>query len=168
MAGGTKARAPVRVSWGQLLKRRRRIRLRARIAWTAAVVLGACSTTEGPTPVLIPNRTLNLSHSVSIPADTIALAAAMFVVIDPLAPNWRIEQYDLGDDRYAIALKKKRFTMGGDGESQQIFRRRIERILREQGFVSYQILEFSEGIESNVPIAQRVSRGLVQFARGTP
>ena len=130
-----------------------------------AALGGACVSVDGPSPVLIPNRALELSRSVSIPADVIALAASVFVIVDPLAPNWRVEQYDLGNGRYAIALKKKRFTTGGDGESHQVFRRRIETILREQDFVAYQVLEFNEGIASNVPIAQRVSHGIVQFAR---
>jgi hypothetical protein len=86
-------------------------------------------------------------------------------VIDPLGPNWHVEQYDLGNGRYAIAMTKKRLTTGGDGESPQIFRRRVDQIQREQGFAAYEVIEFSEGIESNLPIAQRVSRGIVQFSR---
>lgn len=129
------------------------------------MLLGACKSIDGPTPVLIPNDELVLSRSVQIPADVIALGVGLFLVIDPLAPNWRVEQYDLGNGRYAIAMRKKRFTTGGDGESPQIFRRRVDQIQREQGFASYEVVEFSEGIESNVPIAQRVSRGVVQFTR---
>jgi hypothetical protein len=140
-------------------------RVRHLLACGSAAVLGACTSTDGPTPVIIPNRSLEISRSLSIPADTIALAASVFVIVDPLAPNWRIEQYDLGAGRYAIALRKKRFTTGGDGESRQVFRRRVEKIAREQGFVSHQVLEFSEGIESNVPIAQRVTYSIVQFSR---
>jgi hypothetical protein len=139
--------------------------LRRVLACGGAAVLGACTTTEGPSPVIIPNRTLEISRSLSIPADTIALAAGIFVIVDPLAPNWRIEQYDLGAGRYAIALKKKRFATGGDGESRQVFRRRVEKIAREQGFAAHEVLEFSEGIESNVPIAQRVTYSIVQFSR---
>jgi hypothetical protein len=129
----------------------------------AVLVLTACSSIDGKTPVIIPNRALDISRSVSIPADTVVLAVAAFYVVDPLAPNWSIEQYDLGGDRYAFALKKKRFTSGGDGESQQVFKRRIDQFARERGFSSYQVIEFSEGIDSNVPIAQRVSHAIVQF-----
>lgn len=115
---------------------------------------------------MIPNRELNVSRSLSIPAEAFVLGAVAFLVIDPLAPNWHIEQYDLGSRRYAFAMKKKRFTTGGDGEAMQVLRRRIQVLARQQGFGSFELVEFSEGIESNVPIAQRVSHSVVQFAPG--
>jgi len=128
-----------------------------------ALALPGCKSIEGDTPVLIPNRALQVSRSLSIPADTMVLMAGAFLVIDPLAPNWHVEALDLGDRRYVLALTKKRFAMGGDGESMQVFRRNAERIARDQGYAGYQVLEFSEGIESKVPVSQRVSRGVIQF-----
>ena len=129
------------------------------LAGCGVALLGACQSINGSSPAAAPDRALELS----IPADLLAIGASL--VVDPIAPNWRIEQHDLGNGRYAIAMIKRRFTTGGDGESPQIFRRRVDQIAREQGFSTYQVLEFSEGIESNMPIAQRVSRGVVQFAR---
>ena len=116
------------------------------LVWSGMALLGACQSIEGPSPVPAPDQ-------------------APDVAGEPFATNWRVEQHDLGNGRYAITLIKGRITIGGDGESSQIFRRRVDQIAREQGFSSYQVLEFSEGIESNMPIAQRVSRGVVQFAR---
>ena len=138
---------------------------RRALAPIGIALLGACQSIDGPSPVLIPNEELVVSRSVQIPADIIALGIGLYLVIDPLAPNWRVEQRDLGNGRYAIAMTKKRFTTGGDGESPQIFRRRVDQLQREHGFASYEVIEFSEGIESNVLIAQRVSRGVVQFVR---
>lgn len=126
-------------------------------------LLAGCSSIDGPSPVLIPNKELQISSSLAIPAEGLVLGAIVLLVVDPLAPNWRIEQYDLGDKRYAFALKKKRFTTGGDGEAAQVFRRRIAELAREQGYRSYEVLEFTGGIESTVPIAQRVSHGVVQY-----
>lgn len=128
-----------------------------------AAVLAGCASTDGPSPVLIPNKELSISKSLSIPAEGVALAAIAFIVVDPLAPNWVIEQYDLGDRRYAFALKKKRFATGGDGEAAQVFKRRMAELGREQGYRYYEVLEFTSGIESNVPIAQRVAHGIVQY-----
>lgn len=102
-----------------------------------AVLLGACKSIEGPAPLLI----------------------------DPFALNWRVEQHDLGNGRYAIAMTKNLLTTGGDGESARMFRKRADEIQRELGYSSFEVIEFSEGIESNVLIGQRVSRGIVQFAR---
>jgi hypothetical protein len=141
-----------------------RPRLPLALAAIGVALLGACKSIEGDSPVLIPNLALELSRSVSIPADVIALGAGLFLVVDPLAPNWRVEQQDIGNGRYAIAMTKKRFATGGDGESRHVLRRRAEQIGRERGFSSYEVIEFNEGIESNV-IAQRVSRAVVQFAR---
>jgi hypothetical protein len=128
-----------------------------------AALLAGCASKDGPSPVLIPNKELQISKSLAIPAEGLVLGAVALIVIDPLAPNWRIEQYDLGRKRYAFALRKKRFTTGGDGEAAQVFRRRVAELAREQGYSAYEVLEFTGGIESNVPIAQRVSHGVVQY-----
>jgi hypothetical protein len=111
---------------------------------------------------LIPNETIVLSKSLTIPAETIALGAVIYYVVDPLSPNWQIEETRVGDNRFRIALRKKRFTTGGDGEATQIFYRRAEQIVRENGFAAYTVLEFGEGVESTVPIAQRVAQGMIQ------
>lgn len=133
-------------------------------ACAGVALLPGCASIPGNSPSLIPNRAVTLSRSVSVPLDALALAAGAFVVIDPLAPNWRIERWELGADRYAFALVKKRFTTGGDGEAMPVLRRDIERLVADKGYAGFQILEFAEGIDSAVPIAQRVARAVVQFA----
>jgi hypothetical protein len=132
-------------------------------ALTLAALCAGCQSIDGPSPVLIPNQELVVSSSLAIPAEGLVLGALAWFVIDPLAPNWSIEQLALGSDRYAFALRMKRFTMGGDGEAEQVFRRRVAALARERGYQDYQILEYSAGIESNVPIAQRVAHGVVQY-----
>ena len=111
---------------------------------------------------MIPNESIVLSKSLTIPAEAIALGAAIYFVVDPLSPNWQIEEARMGDNRFRISLRKKRFVTGGDGEAAQIFYRRAEQIVRENGYVGYTVLEFGEGVESTVPIAQRVARGVIQ------
>lgn len=132
-------------------------------ALALAALLAGCQSIDGPSPVLIPNQELVVSRSLTIPAEGLVLGVLAWIVIDPLAPNWSIEQLALGSDRYAFALKMKRFTTGGDGEAEQVFRRRVAALARERGYSDYQILEYSTGIESNVPIAQRVAHGVVQY-----
>jgi hypothetical protein len=140
--------------------------IRVGLAATAAALalLAGCKSIEGETPVLIPNKALALSRSLSIPLDALVLAAGAVVIVDPLAPNWQIEQQDLGAGRYAFALAKKRFASGGDGEAMPVLRRRIDQLAREKGYAGYELLEYSEGIDSKLPVSQRVLRGVVQFA----
>ena len=138
-----------------------------RYALCFAALCGGCSGIDGVSSrdVVTPPQTLNLSRSLSIPLESLAAGAALYVIIDPLAPNWQIEETRQDGGRYRIAMKKKRFTTGGDGEAAQIFYRRAAQIAREQGGARYRVLEFTEGIESSVPIAQRVAQGVVEIER---
>lgn len=111
---------------------------------------------------IIPNESIVLAKSLSISAEALALGAVVYLVVDPLSPNWRIEEARMGDNRFRIALRKKRFVTGGDGEAAQIFYRRAQQIVRENGYAGYTVLEFGEGIESTVPIAQRVAQGVIE------
>jgi hypothetical protein len=124
---------------------------RSRCLSTVLVVaaLAGCKSIDGTTPTLIPNKAV----TISIPLDT----------LDPLAPNWHIEQQALGAGRYAFALKKKRFTTGGDGEARPVLDRRITQLAREHGYQGHVLLDYTEGIHSDVPIAQRVAQAVVQF-----
>ena len=111
---------------------------------------------------LIPNESIVLSKSLTVPAEALALGAAVYFLVDPLSPNWQVEETRISDNHFRIALRKKRFTTGGDGEAVQIFYRRAEQIVKENGYAGYAILEFGEGVESSVPIAQRVAQGVIQ------
>lgn len=128
---------------------------------------GGCTTLEsqGTGSTLIPNQALNVSNSLRIPLESVAAAALIYVVIDPLAPNWHIEQVRLGESRYRIAMRKKRFTTGGDGEALPAFYRRAAQIADERGAPRYRVLEYTEGVDSAVPIAQRVAQGVVEVMR---
>lgn len=137
---------------------------------TSALILCAacgCSSLEnnGPSNVLIPNQTLNVSRSLVLPAESIVAGALLFALIDPLAPNWQIAHTQLAADRYRINLKMKRFTSGGDGEAAQVFYRRAEQLAQEGGGTGYRVIEYSEGIESALPVAQRFASGVIEFTR---
>ncbi|HCN68633.1 MAG TPA: hypothetical protein DIT03_10280, partial [Candidatus Accumulibacter sp.] len=53
-----------------------------------------------------------------------AAAVVAYVIYDPLAPNWTIEETMLEGDTYRLAMRAKSFRIGGDGESGLIFKRR--------------------------------------------
>ena len=131
----------------------------------ALVALGGCSSMDdytGPS-TLIPARQLNVSPSLQIPVEGLIAAGIIYAIIDPLAPNWKVDVEPLGTRRYRVNLTMKRFITGGEGESTQVFRRAAEKLQHEGGFSEYAILSFSEGIESKVTIAQRVASGVVEL-----
>ena len=131
------------------------------------VLLGGCSGVEGmrSNNTIIPPDVFTVSKSLSIPMESVAAGAALFLIIDPLAPNWQIEEMRLNDTRFRIAMRKKRFTTGGDGEAMPAFYRRAEQLMRDNGALKYRILEFTEGVDSAVPISQRVAQGVVEIVR---
>jgi hypothetical protein len=138
-----------------------------RLIGAAMLLLGACTGMEGLSSKnqILPPDALPISRSLIIPVETMAAAAVLFVIVDPLAPNWQIEELRLNDSRYRIAMRKKRFTTGGDGEAMPAFYRRAEQLVRDTGASGYRIVEFSEGVESTVPVAQRIAQGVIEIVR---
>lgn len=128
-----------------------------------------CSSTGGSSSSLIPNKAIQLTANTSVSLATLAagaaLGAAIYYVYDPLAPNWEIEESQLNEDTYRLSLKMKRFHTGGAGESVQILKRRATQLQYEQGFESYQILEYTEGIDSQTIGARRVGEGVIRMVQ---
>ena len=135
----------------------------------SAIFLGACSSTNSTGSSIIPNKAIQLTAKTSISlanlATTAVVAAAIYIVYDPLAPNWEIEESRLNDDTYRFSLKMKRYHTGGAGESIQILKRRASQLQYEQGFGSYQIVEYTEGIDSQTIGARRVAEGVVRLVQ---
>jgi hypothetical protein len=104
-----------------------------------------------------------VSPSLHIPAEGILLAGIIYWIVDPLAPNWKVEVEPLGTRRYRLNLTMKRFISGGEGESTQVLRRAAQKLQHEGGYSDYLLLSYTEGIESKVTIAQRVASGVVEL-----
>ena len=131
----------------------------------AALLSAGCSSVvdySGPR-TLIPARTLNLSPSLQIPAEGIFAAGIIYYIVDPLAPNWKVEVQPLGPQQYRLSLTMKRFITGGEGESSAVFHRAAQKLLQDKQASGYAVLAYQEGIDSNVLIAQRVANGIVQL-----
>lgn len=135
-------------------------------------LLAACSSISGSYPrssPLLPDAGIKLSASTTLTFEEIlnvaAVGAIIYVVYDPLAPNWTIQEQALDQDTYALALRAKSFRIGGDGESMQIFKRRAEQLQREKGYAAYRILDYSEGVDSGTPFTHRTSQGIIQLVR---
>lgn len=131
--------------------------------------LVGCSATGTAAKPLIPDKTLQLTSqtalSMSTLASGVALAAVVYMVYDPLAPNWEIEESRLSDDTYRFSMKMKRYHTGGAGESIQVLKRRASQLQYEQGFVTYQILDYSEGIDSQTIGARRMAEGTIRLVQ---
>jgi len=143
----------------------------------ALAILGGCSglNSTGNLPrtgYLVPDKTLQISPSISIPLENLviwgAYAGAAYLILDPLAPNWEIEEAPLPDNYIHFSLKMKRFYAGGAGEARVVFNRRAKELMQYGGFDAYQVMEYSEGLESSVLGSRRVSEGVVRLTRKTP
>jgi len=142
--------------------------------------LAGCSALDYPGPTslsgslpaqgtIIPDTTLNVSKAVQIPLEKLVTwglyAGAAYLILDPLAPNWEIEQAAFADSHYHFSLKMKRFYAGGAGESRMVFHQRAKELMRQGGYDGYQVVEYSEGMESSVLGSQRVSQGVIRLTR---
>ena len=90
-------------------------------------------------------------------------AALLYIVYDPLAPNWTVQERQVEQDTFHLEMRAKSFRTGGDGEAYQILKRRAALLQREQGFSAYKVLSYSEGIESSTPLTHRVAEGTYQL-----
>jgi hypothetical protein len=138
----------------------------------AAILYGCGSTTERSIPssgTLIPNATLKVSPAISIALEKViywgGVAGLAYLVLDPLAPNWDIEEAPLGSDHIHFSLKMKRFYAGGAGEARAVFNRRAKELMRLNEFDGYQVVEYSESLDSSVIGSRRRAEGVILLTR---
>lgn len=133
------------------------------------VALGACGSSSVksiPTSgTMIPNYTLQVAPSISVPLEKIiywgVLAGAAYYVLDPLAPNWDIQEAPLGENHIHFSLRMKRYYAGGAGEAQSLFHRRAKELMRLNDFTGYKVVEYQESLESSVLGSRRTATGVV-------
>lgn len=134
-----------------------------------AAALSGCSSAGKTASPLIPNKALQLTAKTSISLSNLAAGAlivgAIYVVYDPLAPNWEIEEARLGEDTYRFSMKMKRYHTGGAGESMQILKRRASQLQAQQGYAGYLLMEYTEGIDSETLGARRMAEGTVKLVQ---
>ena len=127
------------------------------ISTETGVVAGALAIFGHPVSALgLPGEVFSASQS-----------ALLYIIYDPLAPNWTIKEKALGSDSYYVSLRAKSFRTGGDGEAIQILKRRAMQLKHQRGFEDYRIVDYSEGIESSTPFTHRYSEGTIQLVKAT-
>lgn len=92
-------------------------------------------------------------------------AAVAYLVLDPLSPNWEIQEARFPENHVHFQLNMKRYYAGGAGEARQIFHRRAKELMRAGGFASYEVVEYSESLDSSVIGSQRTAEGVVRFIK---
>ena len=130
----------------------------------AAALLTGCNP-------IIPAKSIHVTEALSYTyAEVLAAAVVIgvaYYVIDPLAPNWKIEATRLDDTRFRIEMRKKSVTTGGDGEAVALFHRQAEQLAAQAHSSDYTILSLTEGVDSDFPIAHRWTRGVVEVHPAT-
>ena len=141
--------------------------LRLPLATVVAGMLGGCSTIGEPPHdwLLLPAAAVAAVHSGYIKIPAALAGVAVYALVDPLAPNWSIQEARFGEERYRIVLRMKSLHTGGDGEARQVFARRAAQLGSQPGFAGYDVTAWEEGIESNRPISQRVALGEIRLHR---
>lgn len=125
-----------------------------------AVATGYAARTVG-TKALSTLAGISVSSSVAMTAGII-----IYLVYDPLAPNWEIKEQKLSDDTYLLDLRMKRYHTGGQGEAMQVLRRRAAALQAQGGFKDFQVVEYTEGIESKTFGAHRYAEAKLRLVKG--
>ncbi len=148
--------------------------MQSRSAALAAVALlaSACSATrlEGTHPgggPLIPETTFQLTPGTSIQLEKLVnwgiYAGVAYLILDPWAPNWNVEQASFPDDYVHLSLHMKRYYAGGAGEARSVFHRRAKELARTGGFDGYEVVEYQESLDSSVLGSQRSATGVIRL-----
>lgn len=130
---------------------------------------GCGSISGGTSSPIVPDKTVHLTSKIAVPlgdiATTVLAGALIYFIYDPLAPNWEIEQARLSEDTFHFDLRMKRYHTGGAGESMQILRRRAGQLQRQLGYTGYELLEYTEGVDSQTLGAKRYAEATVRLVR---
>ena len=121
-----------------------------------------------PASTIIPDSTVNLAPSVSVPVEALVGAAIVVWYVDPLAPNWEVRERSLAADRVRFELRQKRYNTGGDGEAGLLIRRRAAELAREAGLAHFEVVEQQESIDSQTLGARRMLTAEVRLLAERP
>lgn len=119
---------------------------------------------------ILPDTNINIGPSVSYPLEKLVYwgiwASAAYLILDPLAPNWEIEEARFPDNHVHFQMSMKRYYAGGAGEARVVFQRRAKELMREGGFSGFEIVEYSEGMDSSMLGSKRTAEGVIRLIKG--
>jgi hypothetical protein len=118
---------------------------------------------------LIPDTVVQLGPSVSYPLEKLVYwsiyAGVAYMILDPLSPNWEIQEARLPENLVHFQMSMKRYYTGGAGEARVVFNRRAKALMREGGYSSYEIVEYSEALDSSVLGSKRTAEGVIRLTK---
>jgi hypothetical protein len=82
-----------------------------------------------------------------------------------VGPKWQIQQASFPDQRYRLTLRMDRIYAGGAGEARAVFHHRAEELMRQNGYDGYQVIEYTESLDSSIVASQRMAQGTIQLTR---
>ncbi len=139
------------------------------LAIALALLAGCSSSPNSDTYVSPGGYTEKLVNATMYPLDKpvywMAWTAMAYLVLDPYSPNWEIQEARFPENTIHFQLSMKRYYAGGAGEARQIFHRRAKELMRAGGFGSYEVVEYSESMDSSVIGSQRTAEGVIRLLR---
>lgn len=132
----------------------------------AALFASGCTTSpnQGGSkgPLGLSASMLTTPYSLVHGVNPLVLGVAAAAAYNAYLPTWSQDDIPIGQNRYRISLRKKTFSSGGDGEAMQVFKHRADQIAAQHGYERFEILEFTEGMDSSGPLgSQRVAQGVI-------
>lgn len=85
--------------------------------------------------------------------------------LDPLSANWQVDEMPLGEDRFRLRLQMRRFYTGGGGEARVVFEQRARELARLNDYDDFQVVEYSERLDSAMFASQRKAEGVILLTR---
>jgi hypothetical protein len=120
---------------------------------------------------LIPDTNVQLGPSVSYPVEKLVYwgiwVGAAYLILDPFAPNWKIEEARLPENHVHFDLAMKRYYAGGAGEARAVLERRAKTLMREGGYTGYDVVEYSEALDSSLLGGKRTATGVIRLTKAT-
>ncbi|GAB4058441.1 hypothetical protein GCM10028811_08960 [Uliginosibacterium sediminicola] len=83
--------------------------------------------------------------------------ALVYKVVDPMAPAWEIEETRREGNLVSYRLSMQRISSGGEGEARLVLARRAAELARERGMQGYQLIHYSESIDSRLFLPRRMA-----------
>ena len=93
----------------------------------------------------------------------LATMAVAYWIVDPRAPNWDVHMDVMENNHYAIQLKTKSFTNGGDGEARLVLRNAAEQLVSQERALGYEIVRYEEGLENEFLGGRRYANAVIRL-----